>query len=317
MRAALLALTGAGAAALVACGSSQTGTGPARSSGPSAEQTLGTIVRLAAERVMTADTVAAAKWGTSRPIDDPSREKTVLASAASQAAKLRIDRATVQRIFKDQIAANKDVQRAPRTVAGTPRRPTDPSPRPRYPGPPGPGPRRQPAAHGHPTGPAPVVPPRLRCSDRAGEGDDRPGHESGRHPPQRPRPSPRPHLPGPMTAAGGAAGVRADRALRRRRAAGPGVPAAGSRLPAPDPPRTRQNRATVRNFCPRQGPAVSASLEACPETTWGTRPRSALLTTAGRSPAPWAEPLSTAYGWPGSGTVWAAGWTCGCCRSPP
>ncbi|MEU7729385.1 chorismate mutase [Streptomyces sp. NPDC040724] len=112
MRAALLALTGAGAAALVACGSSQTGTGPARSSSPSAERALGTIVRLAAERVMTADTVAAAKWGTSRPIDDPSREKTVLGSAASQAAKLGIDEATVQRIFKDQIAANKDVQRA-------------------------------------------------------------------------------------------------------------------------------------------------------------------------------------------------------------
>ncbi|MER6197447.1 chorismate mutase [Streptomyces sp. NPDC001586] len=113
MRAAVLALTGVGAAVLVACGSSLTaGAGPARSSSPSAEQALGTIVRLAAERVMTADTVAAAKWGTVQPIDDPSREKTVLGRAASQAAKLGIDRATVQRIFKDQIAANKDVQRA-------------------------------------------------------------------------------------------------------------------------------------------------------------------------------------------------------------
>ncbi|MFD9458560.1 chorismate mutase [Streptomyces sp. NPDC059985] len=113
MRAAALALTGAGAAALVACGSSQTvGTGPAGSSSPPAEHVLEMIVRLAAERVMTADTVAAAKWGTTQPIDDPSREKTVLDSAASQAAKLGIDRATVQRIFKDQIAANKDVQRA-------------------------------------------------------------------------------------------------------------------------------------------------------------------------------------------------------------
>ncbi|MFF4434663.1 chorismate mutase [Streptomyces sp. NPDC001513] len=113
MRAAVLALTGVGAAVLVACGSSLTaGAGPARSSSPSAEQALGTIVRLAAERVMTADTVAAAKWGTVQPIDDPSREKTVLDRAASQAAKLGIDRATVQRIFKDQIAANKDVQRA-------------------------------------------------------------------------------------------------------------------------------------------------------------------------------------------------------------
>ncbi|MFE5535441.1 chorismate mutase [Streptomyces sp. NPDC056492] len=113
MRAAALALTSAGAAALVACGPSQSlGTAPAGSSSPPAEQALGTIARLAAERVMTADSVAAAKWGTTQPIDDPSREKTVLDSAASQAAKLGIDPATVQRIFQDQIAANKDVQRA-------------------------------------------------------------------------------------------------------------------------------------------------------------------------------------------------------------
>lgn len=110
--AAVLVLTGAGAAALVACGSSQNaGTGPTRSSTATAEQALGTIARLAGERVMTADTVAAAKWGTTQPIDDPAREKTVLDGAASQAAKLGIDQATVQRIFKDQMAANKDVQR--------------------------------------------------------------------------------------------------------------------------------------------------------------------------------------------------------------
>ncbi|MFJ4966411.1 chorismate mutase [Streptomyces sp. NPDC088729] len=113
IRVAALALTSAGAAALAACGSSPpAGTGPARSSGTAAEQALGTIVRLAAERVMTADTVAAAKWGTTQPIDDPAREKTVLASATARATKLGIDQATVQRIFKDQIAANKDVQRA-------------------------------------------------------------------------------------------------------------------------------------------------------------------------------------------------------------
>ncbi|PWK64398.1 hypothetical protein BCL76_11542 [Streptomyces sp. CG 926] len=102
--------------------------------------------------------------------------------------------------------------------------------------------------------------------------------------------------------------------LARRRAAGPGVPAAGSRPPAPP---ARQDRGTARNFRPRQRPASSASLEACPETMRGTRPRSALLTTAGRWLAPRAEPLSTVYGWPGSGIVRAVSWTCGCCRSPP
>ncbi|MFF3652615.1 chorismate mutase [Streptomyces sp. NPDC002181] len=113
IQAAALALTSAGAAALVACGPSQTtGTAPAQPNSTTAEQALGTIARLAAERVMTADTVAAAKWGTTQPIDDPAREKTVLDDAAAQAAKLGIDQATVQQIFKDQIAANKDVQRA-------------------------------------------------------------------------------------------------------------------------------------------------------------------------------------------------------------
>ncbi|MET8752206.1 chorismate mutase [Streptomyces sp. NPDC004667] len=113
MRAAVLALTIAGVAALVACGTSRTpGGGPSGSSSPQAEQALGTLVRLAAERVMTADTVAAAKWGTPQPIDDPAREKIVLDKATARAAELGIDRASVQRIFKAQIAANKDVQRA-------------------------------------------------------------------------------------------------------------------------------------------------------------------------------------------------------------
>ncbi|MFF4369438.1 chorismate mutase [Streptomyces sp. NPDC001594] len=113
MWAAVPALTGIGATALVVCGPSHSANAhSSRPSGPQAEQALGTIVRLAAERVMTADTVAAAKWGTGRPIDDPAREKIVLDNAAARATELGIDRATVQRIFKDQIDANKDVQRA-------------------------------------------------------------------------------------------------------------------------------------------------------------------------------------------------------------
>ncbi|MFD4551767.1 chorismate mutase [Streptomyces sp. NPDC058466] len=77
-----------------------------------AEQALAKIVRLAGARVMTADTVAAAKWGTKQPIDDPAREMTVLDRATTQAAKLGIDPATVRRIVEDQITANKTVQRA-------------------------------------------------------------------------------------------------------------------------------------------------------------------------------------------------------------
>ncbi|MFJ1562398.1 chorismate mutase [Streptomyces mirabilis] len=110
----LLALACAGVSATVACGYSN-GTSSAQPSPPSAcpttaEKALRTLVRLVAERVIAADTVAAAKWNTSQPIENPAREKTVLDSAVSQAAKLGIDQAFIQRIFEDQITANKIVQ---------------------------------------------------------------------------------------------------------------------------------------------------------------------------------------------------------------
>ncbi|MCX4781803.1 chorismate mutase [Streptomyces sp. NBC_01264] len=104
----LIALTCGSAALLVACGSSQH---PEAVTGPE-QQGLAKLVRLSAERVMTADTVAAAKWGTAQPIDDPARERAVLDAATSQAAERGIDRADVQRIFEGQITANKTVQRA-------------------------------------------------------------------------------------------------------------------------------------------------------------------------------------------------------------
>ncbi|MFD8229872.1 chorismate mutase [Streptomyces massasporeus] len=117
-RTAVIALTCIGAAALVACGGSHIAstrpaqTRPAAVSGSASGKALGMIVRLAAERVMTADTVAAAKWGRAQSIDDPAREKKVLDNAATQATKLGIDQSAVQRIFEDQITANKTVQRA-------------------------------------------------------------------------------------------------------------------------------------------------------------------------------------------------------------
>ncbi|MGP3690522.1 chorismate mutase [Streptomyces sp. IBSNAI002] len=103
----LTALTCGSAVLLVACGASQHPGAPRPG-----EQALSKLVRLSAERVMTADTVAAAKWGTEQPIDDPARERAVLDAAASQAAERGVDRAGVQRIFEGQITANKTVQRA-------------------------------------------------------------------------------------------------------------------------------------------------------------------------------------------------------------
>jgi chorismate mutase len=85
--------------------------------GPAAEtragrESLFALADLAAQRVQVADAVAAAKWGTDAPIDDPVREQAVLRSAATKSARLAIDPATSIQIFTDQIEANKTVQYA-------------------------------------------------------------------------------------------------------------------------------------------------------------------------------------------------------------
>jgi chorismate mutase len=69
------------------------------------------LVQLSAERVLLADKVAAAKWGTNQPIDDPAREQHELDSVAAQSVRLGIDPVVSQRIFRDQIEASKVVQR--------------------------------------------------------------------------------------------------------------------------------------------------------------------------------------------------------------
>ncbi|GAA0940846.1 chorismate mutase [Nonomuraea longicatena] len=70
------------------------------------------LVELSLERVRLADKVAAAKWGTTLPIDDPAREKQVLDAVATQSETLGLNPAVATRIFRDQIEANKLVQRA-------------------------------------------------------------------------------------------------------------------------------------------------------------------------------------------------------------
>jgi chorismate mutase len=70
------------------------------------------IADLSAQRLATADLVAAAKWGTGAPIDDPAREEQVLNTVAAQAEKAGADPEQTRRIFRDQIEANKMVQRA-------------------------------------------------------------------------------------------------------------------------------------------------------------------------------------------------------------
>lgn len=64
-------------------------------------ESLVALVDFAAQRVQLADVVAAAKWGTDSPINDPVREKAVLDSAAMKSTQLAIDPAVSIQVFTD------------------------------------------------------------------------------------------------------------------------------------------------------------------------------------------------------------------------
>ncbi|MGW5860824.1 chorismate mutase [Streptomyces sp. NPDC055239] len=107
-----LLTTGAVAVALLAgaaAGAVAAAPASVASAGPYAR--LHPLVDLAAQRLATADLVAAAKYGTESPIDDPAREQQVLDDVARQARELGADPEATVRIFRDQIEANKVVQR--------------------------------------------------------------------------------------------------------------------------------------------------------------------------------------------------------------
>ncbi|GAB7034973.1 chorismate mutase [Streptomyces sp. NPDC021749] len=107
--AATLLLTGAGGA--VAAPAAPSPAAPAAARAHSPYDMLRPLAELSAERLATGDLVAAAKWGTGSPIDDPAREQQVLDAVAEQARQLGADPAVTVRIFRDQIEANKIVQR--------------------------------------------------------------------------------------------------------------------------------------------------------------------------------------------------------------
>ncbi|MGW8380493.1 chorismate mutase [Streptomyces sp. ODS28] len=69
------------------------------------------IAELSAQRVELADKVAAAKWGTDKPIDDPAREQALLEDVAQRSAGMGLDPDEATAVFRDQIEANKKVQR--------------------------------------------------------------------------------------------------------------------------------------------------------------------------------------------------------------
>jgi chorismate mutase len=99
-------------------GQSPTSSAPGSSQQPSASTQPGNpsdpfsgLAALAVQRIMTADQVAAAKFGTPQPIDDPPREQQELDSVAAASPGMGINSAESVQFFRDQIEASKVVQR--------------------------------------------------------------------------------------------------------------------------------------------------------------------------------------------------------------
>ncbi|ONK09908.1 gamma subclass chorismate mutase AroQ [Streptomyces sp. MP131-18] len=70
------------------------------------------VAEASERRLATAADVAAVKWATGTPVDDPAREGEVLARGRALAAGAGLDPAVAERVLADQIAASKTVQRA-------------------------------------------------------------------------------------------------------------------------------------------------------------------------------------------------------------
>ncbi|GFE18577.1 chorismate mutase [Streptomyces glebosus] len=109
--AATVLFTGATGAVAAPVAPSAAATAPAPATAHSPYGQLRPLAVLSAERLATADLVAAAKWGTGGPVDDPAREQEVLRAVAEQARQLGADPEATVRFFRDQIEANKIVQR--------------------------------------------------------------------------------------------------------------------------------------------------------------------------------------------------------------
>ncbi|WP_255945661.1 chorismate mutase [Streptomyces odontomachi] len=72
---------------------------------------LGPLTGLVIERIRVGDDVAAAKFGTDSPIEDPVREAQVLEQVREQAEAVGVNPDAAAAFFRDQITASKVVQR--------------------------------------------------------------------------------------------------------------------------------------------------------------------------------------------------------------
>lgn len=71
---------------------------------------LDALVSAAANRLATADPVAATKWINHSPVEDPGRVTQVLNTVSAAAVERHTDPAFVRRVFSDQIAATEGVE---------------------------------------------------------------------------------------------------------------------------------------------------------------------------------------------------------------
>jgi chorismate mutase len=72
---------------------------------------LGSLADLVIERIRVSDDVAASKFGTDSPIEDPEREQQVLEQVREQAGAVGVDPDAAVAFFQDQITASKVVQK--------------------------------------------------------------------------------------------------------------------------------------------------------------------------------------------------------------
>lgn len=72
---------------------------------------LGALTNLVIERIRVSDRVAASKFGTDSPIDDPAREEQELEQVQKQAAALGVNPDAAVAFFQGQITASKVVQK--------------------------------------------------------------------------------------------------------------------------------------------------------------------------------------------------------------
>ncbi|MET9268190.1 chorismate mutase [Kribbella sp. NPDC003557] len=73
--------------------------------------TFGGLTELVVQRILVGDDVAASKYFSGKPVDDPVREQQILDSVRASAVQLGIDPDSTAAFFRAQIEASKVVQR--------------------------------------------------------------------------------------------------------------------------------------------------------------------------------------------------------------